>query len=100
LRVLLAQPSLSTGLEAFAQDLSGRELVHTSYFDHSEVIDLLGLNISWCRGRNSLRRAGASREINAWFHEFKRLQLAQDSEEIQPLQGNVDGETHAHAKAA
>ncbi len=81
LRVLLAQPSLSTGFEAFAQDLSGRELVHTSYFDHADVIDLLGLNISWCRGRNSLRRAGASREIREWFHEFKRLQMVQEAEE-------------------
>jgi hypothetical protein len=110
LRVLLSQPSLSTGFEAFAQDLSGRELVHTSYFDHAAVIDLLGLNISWCRGRNSLRRAGASREINAWFHEFKRLQVSpdsafvdseeMDSEEIHALPSHADDSARANSKAA
>ncbi len=73
LRVLLAQPSLTAGLDGFSQTLSGRELVHTSYFDHPEVIELLSLNVSWSRAR---RRPSTSAEIAAWFHNFKRLQGA------------------------
>ncbi len=101
LRVLLSQPTLSTGFEAFAKDLSGRELVHTSYFDHSDVMDLLGLNISWCRGRNRVRRAGASDEISQWFHEFKRLQVLQASDDDETAAPDSTGVTPiVQAKAA
>jgi pimeloyl-ACP methyl ester carboxylesterase len=74
LRELLAQPSLTTGLEGFSHTLSGRELVHTSYFDHPEVLDLLALNISWSRERSRPRRSSTSAEIVRWFNDFKRLQ--------------------------
>ncbi len=47
LRRLLAQPSFVAGLEAFDETLEGRELVHTSYFDHSEILDLLVLHMVW-----------------------------------------------------
>jgi hypothetical protein len=76
LRVLLAQPSITAGLESFGRTLSGRELVHTSYFDHPEVIDLLALNICWSRRGNQPRRASTSAEIIHWFNEFKRKQGA------------------------
>ncbi|TWU30866.1 esterase/lipase family protein [Novipirellula artificiosorum] len=80
LRVLLAQSSLTAGLEGFGQTLSGRELVHTSYFDHAEVVDLLGLNISRSRGASPLRRSSASAEILQWFNTFKQLQGAEESQ--------------------
>lgn len=76
IRELLAQPSLTAGLERFSQTLSGSELVHTSYFDHSDVLDLLALNISWSRERMRPRRSSTSAEIIAWFNDFKRLQGA------------------------
>jgi hypothetical protein len=76
LRVLLSQPSMTAGLEGFSKTLSGRELVHTSYFDHQEVIDLLALNICWSRAGNQPRRASTSLEVVHWFHDFKRLQGA------------------------
>jgi hypothetical protein len=50
LRRLLATPSIVSGLEEFGQTLTGRELVHTSYFDHPEVLDLLTMHIAWARG--------------------------------------------------
>lgn len=76
LRVLLAQPSVTAGLENFGRTLSGRELVHTSYFDHAEVIDLLALNIGWSRRTNQPRRSTSSAEIIHWFNSFKQKQGA------------------------
>ena len=45
LRSILAGPSLVSGLESLGKESSGRELIHTSYFDHNEVIDLLAMHI-------------------------------------------------------
>ncbi len=47
LRRLLAQPSFVSGLEAFSGSLQGKELIHTSYFDHGEILDLLVLHMAW-----------------------------------------------------
>jgi hypothetical protein len=47
LRRLLAQPSFVAGLEEFGDSLQGGELVHTSYFNHPEVLDLLALHMVW-----------------------------------------------------
>jgi hypothetical protein len=47
LRRLLAQPSFVSGLETFGNTLTGKELVHTSYFDHAEILDLLVLHMAW-----------------------------------------------------
>jgi hypothetical protein len=85
IRELLAQPSLTAGLERFSQTLSGSELVHTSYFDHSDVLDLLALNISWSRERVRPRRSSTSAEIIAWFKDFKRLQGADVPQREFPL---------------
>jgi hypothetical protein len=50
LRRLLACPSFSAGLQQLGMKISGRELVHTSYFDHPEVIDLLVMHLAWAEG--------------------------------------------------
>ena len=76
LRQLLARPSLTAGLETFSHTISGRELVHTSYFDHPEVIELLVMNIDWSRQLIRPRRSSTSAEIKRWFDDFKRLQGA------------------------
>ena len=34
-RELLCQPSFALAIDAFADELSGRELIHTAYFEHS-----------------------------------------------------------------
>lgn len=73
LRRLLANPSFTTGIAAFGKELSGNELVHTSYFDHAEVLDLIACNIAWATGRDALE-ARASRldpNLAAWFAESK-----------------------------
>ncbi len=49
LRDLLAEPSFVAGLERFGHELNGRELIHTSYFDHPPVLDLLALHVGWSR---------------------------------------------------
>jgi hypothetical protein len=47
LRGLIAQNSFASGLEAFGERLSGRELVHTSYFEHAEILKLIASNMSY-----------------------------------------------------
>jgi len=73
LRQLLAEPSFTSGLERFGKALSGKELVHTSYFDHPEILQLLCLNMAWSR-----RDQGYASRVNArkpglvsWFALFK-----------------------------
>ncbi len=46
LRSVLASPSFVSGLESCKGTL-GRELVHTSYFDHSEILDLMAMHVAW-----------------------------------------------------
>jgi hypothetical protein len=74
LRDLLAEPSFVAGLERFGHALSGRELIHTSYFDHPPILDLLSLHVAWARQDHaSLRRASQIEEdLWNWFCEFKR----------------------------
>jgi hypothetical protein len=91
LRVLLAQPSLTAGLEGFGQTLSGRELVHTSYFDHPEVLDLLSLNISSSRGASQPRRSSTSVETTQWFNGFKELQGVEISKISLPMRPKLRG---------
>ncbi len=73
LRKLLAQPSFVGGLTSFGQAISGRELVHTSYFDYGEILDLLTIHIAWARGDGAtVRRAfDANPDLITWLHEFK-----------------------------
>ena len=81
IRQLLAQPNLTAGVEKFSSSLSGKELVHTSYFDHPDVIELLVANIICpVGGTGDLYGHGVSsgqlfrhRENEFWFAEFKSL---------------------------
>ncbi len=50
LRRLIAAPSFSSALEALDDSFSGHELIHTSYFDHPEVLDLLAMHMGRSRG--------------------------------------------------
>jgi hypothetical protein len=74
LRDLLSAPSFVAGMERFGHALSGRELIHTSYFDHSPILDLLGLHVAWAsRMDSSLSVASQTREdLWNWFCDFKR----------------------------
>ena len=74
LRDLLAEPSFVAGLERFGHALSGQELIHTSYFDHPPILDLLALHVAWGRQDQLwLRRASrVPEDLWNWFCEFKR----------------------------
>ncbi|TWT37782.1 hypothetical protein KOR34_27450 [Posidoniimonas corsicana] len=74
LRQLLACPTFSTGLESISNQLSGRELVHTSYFDHPDVLDLISCNVALESGAESPAAAELPGRpaIVEWFSAFKR----------------------------
>ena len=74
LRDLLAEPSFVAGLERFGHALSGQELIHTSYFDHPPILDLLALHVAWARrDYPALQHASRLQEdLWNWFCEFKR----------------------------
>ncbi|MFV2069286.1 MAG: hypothetical protein ACC645_20160, partial [Pirellulales bacterium] len=75
LRNLLAQPSFTASLAAFGKNISGRELVHTSYFDHPEILELLLMNIAWSNGDTRFFCALRSRQhdLVGWFQQFKAV---------------------------
>lgn len=81
LRRLLAQPSIVSGLAAFNKELCGKELVHTSYFEHAEIIDLIACNVAWATGEQWLE-INASRmhpQLAEWFADSKFRTLGQES---------------------
>lgn len=74
LRKLLGQASLAQGVEGFCNELSGKELVHTSYFDHSAVMELISCNITWSMGEEMVKWKTwrMDPELTRWFSEAKR----------------------------
>jgi hypothetical protein len=74
LRKLLAQPSFVGGLEGFGNAISGRELVHTSYFDHPEILDLLTMHMAWAASDNEFfdRLSPPQRSLATWLRQFKQ----------------------------
>ncbi len=73
LRRLLAEPSFSSGLETFSSTLTGDELVHTSYFSHPEILDLLAAHIAWARRDQIMLSSGntAEQSLESWFRHVK-----------------------------
>ncbi len=68
LRVFLAAPTFVSGLESWGKGSRGQELIHTSYFDHEEVLDLLAMHIA------------GSCQLAQWFEHGltpQRLELAE-----------------------
>jgi hypothetical protein len=74
LRDLLAEPSFVAGLERFGSAISGEEMIHTSYFDHPAILDLLALHVAWGQQDRQLARhaTGMQGELRNWFCSFKR----------------------------
>lgn len=85
LRRLLASPSIVSGLETFGHTLSGRELVHTSYFDHAEVLDLLAVHIATSCGKRATTECRDERimQLKRWLRQF-RSHFADPQESIVP----------------
>ena len=96
LRKLMAGSSFVSGLESFGSAISGRELVHTSYFDHPEILDLLAMNIAWSRGdRDHLDLATeAKADLTAWFYQFKSHLGAEDTSGTVPCKRRASASTH------
>ena len=54
-------------------DLSGKELVHTSYFDHSPILHLLALNVLWSSEKNMAHvPTQVTTELKSWFLAYKK----------------------------
>ena len=73
LRRMLLEAPLARGLDAIAPSLTGAELIHTSYFDHDEVVDLLALHVAWAQADRDqiVRLAEHAPGVAAWFGQFK-----------------------------
>jgi len=98
LRNLLGQASLAQGLEGFCKELSGKELVHTSYFDHSAVMELISCNITWSMGEEMVKWKTwrMDPELTRWFGDAKRNLLNEfDCDDAAQQQSG-----HAPAKVA
>ncbi len=74
LRALLAAPSFTSGLESWGKSSTGKELIHTSYFDHEEVLDLIAMHVvgsctsqQWSMHGLSPRRV----ELASWLADYK-----------------------------
>ncbi len=99
LRRLLAAPSFSSVLEAVEDSFSGRELIHTSYFDHAEVLDLLTMHMGRARGDAQWRsyRHTQHPDLVAWldtFHEANRRAVGE-----QPTPGEQTHNTRLRHRA-
>jgi hypothetical protein len=72
-RKLLATPSFAAGLEQLGSQISGKELIHTSYFDHPEILDLLTMHIAWANQETtwSQFRMTDSNDLVHWLVEAK-----------------------------
>lgn len=94
LRRLLGAASFAAKLDGLNTDLAGRELVHTSYFDHPEVIELLALNIASAGPRSAMRRVCPDVRLSDWYTELKQAQqllLNHDPAPVGDVSGTRDG---------
>lgn len=63
----LGQVSTGQMRDLLGQKLNGRELVHTSYFDNDDVIEILAHHIEASMGVPHLRESASNRE---WLYKF------------------------------
>ena len=73
LRRLLSSTCIMTGLDSFGHELSGRELVHTSYFDHAEVQNLLAMHIAWASDDipHLMKVSRDDERLVNWYQKFR-----------------------------
>ena len=101
LRRLLGQASLAQGVQGFCKELSGKELVHTSYFDHAAVMELISCNNTWGMGEEMVqwKTWRMDPELTRWFDDAK-LHLSQARGDRQARGDSQDHGDRASAKAA
>jgi len=81
LRTLLGEASFVNGMTALGSSFSGKELVHTSYFDHDEVLELLAMHIAKLKADDEFlwRRLATHPDLLHWlrgFHERAEQSVA------------------------
>ena len=74
LREFLGEATFSTGLEKVARALDSHTLVHTSYFEHAETVNLLALNIASSDSQFRYAQSGTNTDLQAWFVHFRNCQ--------------------------
>ncbi len=74
LRGLIAQSSFTSGFEVFGGQLSGKELVHTAYFEQEEILKLIAANMIWDTSSATHPEALKSMPpwLRKWFIAFKQ----------------------------
>ena len=99
LRRLIATPSFSSVLAALEDSISGRELIHTSYFNHAEVLDLLTMHMGRARGDVHWRtyRKTQHDDIVAWLETFHEANMRAVAE--QPTPPTRTHDTHLRRRA-
>jgi hypothetical protein len=90
LRRLIAAPSFSAGLEALGDTFSGRELIHTSYFEHPEVLDLLAMHMGRALGDAMWSGCRTTRhaELVVWLEAFYEANMRVRGRQSVPLERN------------
>jgi hypothetical protein len=90
LRRLLGAPSFSSAWEALGDSISGHELIHTSYFDHPEVLDLLTMHMGRSRGDAQWLdyRKTQHPDLVAWLDAFYEANLRAGGEQPKLLAGH------------
>ena len=75
LRQLLADPTFVAELDHTVSGAWGKTLVHTLYFDHPGVLDLIALHVAWgtSQGDSLEQFAMTDQTLLAWFHSFKAI---------------------------
>ena len=77
LRQVLAQTALSGGdvqgmLDGLAKELSWKELVHTSYFEHPSVVDLLCLHVEASNHDWNIEHLSCDPLLVDWYVQFRK----------------------------
>ena len=90
LRNLIARTSFTSGLETFGRELSGKELVHTAYFEQEEILKLLAANVRWgtSPGADNPGLRPLAPWLRKWFVAYKTALSgeAQETPTLQPEQ--------------
>jgi hypothetical protein len=74
LRSLIARTSFTSGMEILGGQLSGKELVHTAYFEQDEILKLITANMAWESAEVDQAASLGSMPpwLRKWFIAFKQ----------------------------
>lgn len=73
-QVALGSEGMSQLMKEVGVEFTGKELVHTSYFNHSEVLDLLCVHLHEMTKKDFHRGAlSVSEDLYAWYKDFRQF---------------------------